>query len=517
MPLACVTFATDFRITGWNPAAERLFGWTAAEIIGRSAYATLVPAEAAEHVAGIEARLAAGDLEAHGMNENVTKDGRRLVCHWHNTPLFDEAGRVTGYLSLAEDVTARVAAERALAESEARLRAIVEQAGDIIYTADLAGRFTMINPAGRRLTGYGPDEVDSLTVERVVAPEHLAAARALTAAKLRGEADITTYTLDFLTKDGRRVPLEVTCRPLCDAAGTPVGVLGIARDLSERRAAEAERERLLGELRAALAAERAARAAAEAAAAALKASQAQLVQAGKLAAVGTLAAGVAHELNQPLMVIRGQTQLLLANGDDPERRAQKLARIEKQTEKMATIIDHLRAFGRPRPARPPAPVDLNQMVREALLLISAQLAERGIELRLALAEPAPVALADAGEVEQIALNLLINARDALAPDGAPAGPGAVVTVRTWADGGAVHLAVLDTGPGLAPAVLERLFEPFFTTKPIGQGTGLGLSISRDLARKWGGELTLENREDGPGAIATLTLPAAPATGASSAA
>jgi C4-dicarboxylate-specific signal transduction histidine kinase len=233
----------------------------------------------------------------------------------------------------------------------------------------------------------------------------------------------------------------------------------------------------------------------------LRASQAQLVQAGKLAAIGTLAAGVAHELNQPLMVIRGQTQILLANGDNPARRREKLARIERQTDKMMHVIDHLRTFGRASAAGVGVPVALNAVVSEALLLIGAQLQERDIALDLDLAEPAPVALADPNEIEQIVLNLLVNARDAVGRAGR-------LTIRTRHDGAEQRLTVSDSGPGIPEAVLGRLFEPFFTTKPVGQGTGLGLSVSREIARRWGGDLALANQPDGTGAVATLTLPAA---------
>jgi signal transduction histidine kinase len=231
----------------------------------------------------------------------------------------------------------------------------------------------------------------------------------------------------------------------------------------------------------------------------LQESQAHLVQAGKLAAVGTLAAGVAHELNQPLMVIRGQAQLLLDDTLAPAAR-QRVERIERQTEKMMRVIDHLRTFGR-RSSGTAQPVALNQVVDEALLLIGQQIRDRTIALELALAAPAPVALAEANEVEQILLNLLSNAVDALAERG---GPGRIV-VRTWADAAGCHLSVGDDGPGIAPEVLARIFDPFFTTKEIGKGTGLGLSISRQIARHWGGDLTVVSTP-GAGATFTLSLP-----------
>jgi signal transduction histidine kinase len=241
---------------------------------------------------------------------------------------------------------------------------------------------------------------------------------------------------------------------------------------------------------------------------ALRQSQAQLVQAAKLAAVGTLAAGVAHELNQSLMVIRGQTQMLQMTEAPPAERVERLDRIERQTGKMSAIIDHLRAFGRVSPDGTGEPVDLNRVVAEGLLFIEGQLRERGITLVLDLAAApthtaAPVALADANQVEQVLLNLLVNARDAL-------GGGGMVRLRTWQDQAGCHLTVADDGPGLPGEIQERVFEPFFTTKAVGQGTGLGLAISREIARRWGGELTLANRTDGRGAIAHLLLPVADA-------
>ena len=321
-----------------------------------------------------------------------------------------------------------------------------------------------------------------------------------------------------LSEEHRRRAAELGMRsslvaPLA-ARGRPLGVVQCITAKSGRRygaddlallAEVARRASVAIDNAQLFAAEQRARAAAETALTALRTSQAQLVQAGKLAAIGTLAAGVAHELNQPLMVIRGQAQLLLQDDPDPFQYRAKLEQIERQTAKMAAIIDHLRVFGR-TPEGEARPVDLNAVVHDALLLVGAQLAERAIDLRLELAEPPPMALAEANQIEQIVLNLLVNVRDAL-------GKGGKVVITTRLEGDGCWLTVQDDGPGIPVAVLSRLFEPFFTTKPVGQGTGLGLPISRQIAQSWGGDLRLSNRPDRSGTLAELWLPGAPIWGA----
>jgi PAS domain S-box-containing protein len=374
--------------------------------------------------------------------------------------------------------------------AEARFRALLVAAPDAVITVDGAGRIVVINEQTERLFGYTRAELLGQPVE-VLLPERFheqhRADRADYAAAPRRRPMGMGLDLQARRADGSEFSVEISLSPL--QIDQELMVIAIVRDVSaQRRLYVAEQQ---------------ARAEAEAALAALRQSQAQLVQSGKLAAIGTLAAGVAHELNQPLMVIRGQTQLLLA-GQAGDRSHDRLRRIERQTAKMAAIIDHLRTFGRTSPDGPPQRVELNLVVEEALLLIGAQLRAHGVMLVLALDEARPTVLADANHVEQIVLNLLINARDAVGPAGGQ------VTIRTWASAATGHLTVADTGPGIATSVQAHLFEPFFTTKPVGEGTGLGLSISRQLARRWGGELTLANRPDQPGALAELVLPIAPA-------
>lgn len=245
-----------------------------------------------------------------------------------------------------------------------------------------------------------------------------------------------------------------------------------------------------------------------------QALQQQLIQSAKLAAIGTLAAGVAHELNQPLTVIRAQVQELLETADGPvvflgsvggDEKAM-LRDVEEQTTRMMQIIEHLRVFSRASHAKK-ALMSVNEAVTRALGMMGRQLRSRGIEVRLSLAPDAGEIEADAIQVEQVLLNLLTNARDAL--DGR-AGGMIRVSTRPAAGGPAatrpgVLIELSDNGPGIPAELRDRVFEPFFTTKQVGQGTGLGLSVSHGIVTDHGGRIELATRA-GPGATFRLWLP-----------
>jgi len=239
---------------------------------------------------------------------------------------------------------------------------------------------------------------------------------------------------------------------------------------------------------------------------ALQAAQLQLVQSEKLAAVGTLAAGVAHELNQPLMVIRGYAQELLADPRiaDPEIQ-EDLRRIEGQTGRMVAIIVHLRDFSRQSKGQRQA-TDLNQVVTQAFTFVGQQLKLRNIAVVQELTPGLPPVWADTLQIEQVLLNLITNARDAV--EGAGTG---TLTIRTApTEDGRVALSVTDTGPGIPPEVRARMFDPFYTTKEVGKGTGLGLSICHGIVQEHGGEIQVESPvENGRGSRFTLRLPCAP--------
>lgn len=242
----------------------------------------------------------------------------------------------------------------------------------------------------------------------------------------------------------------------------------------------------------------------------LKATSAQLTQSAKLAAVGELAAGVAHELNQPLMVIRGHAQELIEGDSIPDRITKDLKLIEKQTGRMMRIINHLRAFAR-QSSGAFEPVDLNDVINDAFTLITQQLRNNNIEIIKELDDAIPRIWGDPNKLEQVFLNLMTNSKDAMEEMGH-----GTLTVRTLPvynqaaseNKKATGVLVLfrDTGTGIGYDIIDKIFDPFFTTKEVGKGTGLGLSISYSILKDHGGSITAESN-DGPGTTFTLNFPA----------
>jgi signal transduction histidine kinase len=234
-----------------------------------------------------------------------------------------------------------------------------------------------------------------------------------------------------------------------------------------------------------------------------KDASAQIIQASKLATLGEMATSVAHELNQPLNVIRmaaGNSRRTISKGTaDPQYLNDKLQRIEEQVARAAAIIDHMRMFGR-KAEENPEPIDPREVVTNALGLVGEQLRLAGIEIATELAQDCPFILGHLIQMEQVVLNLLTNARDALAErDGE-----AKITVRVFEDDEGVHITSEDTGGGIPEDVLPRIFEPFYTTKVMGKGTGLGLSVSYGIVREMDGIIVAENIDNG--ARFTITFP-----------
>jgi signal transduction histidine kinase len=231
-----------------------------------------------------------------------------------------------------------------------------------------------------------------------------------------------------------------------------------------------------------------------------------LVQSEKMAAFGQLGAGIAHEVKNPLTGIRGHAQLALRKLEPDHPLRAKLEIIERETARCMGIIGSLLKFARQERAEK-APIDVNEVVEDALAIVDHQLGLARITIERALATGLPRVLGNANQLQQVLLNLALNAQQAMGERGG------TLRVETGIANGAVQIRVSDTGPGIPADVQRRIFEPFFTTKPAGQGTGLGLSVSYGIVRDHDGDIGVAS-EPGRGAVFTLTFPAlAPAVAA----
>jgi len=239
----------------------------------------------------------------------------------------------------------------------------------------------------------------------------------------------------------------------------------------------------------------------------------QLIQGSKMATLGEMATGVAHELNQPLSVIKTASSFCMKKISKNEPIAEKilfsmLEKVDRNVDRASKIINHIRMFARKTDLKL-TPVQVNDVLENAFEIFSQQLKVRGIEVAWQLDPMLPKIMGDSGRLEQVFINLILNARDAIEEKwaGQEAGPGAkCITLKTKTQGGAVIVEVRDTGPGIPEAKVEKIFEPFFTTKEVGKGTGLGLSISYGIVKDCRGNIRAESLPGG-GACFRLTFPA----------
>jgi len=464
-----------------NRRTEDLLGVAASRIIGTH-QASLHPEDEQDAYRRLfEEEARAG----HTTNSDLhlqRADGH-LVPVEISAAVTELAGRAV-VQSIFRNITERKRADEALRESEERYRGLFEDANDLVYTHDLAGNFIAINKAAERITGYSAAEAARMNLSEVVATEHLELARQMVSRKVLSGA-ATVYELDIVTKDGRRVPLEVSTR-LMLREGKPVAVQGIARDIRERRRIETERAELLTR-------EQAARA------------EAELANRAKDEFLATLS----HELRTPLSAILIWARLLRSGRLDAEARARALEVIERNTKLQARLIEDLLEVSRIIAGKLRlewTPVDLASTVDGAIDAVRAAADAKDITLELELERDLGPVRGDRNRLQQIVWNLVSNAIK-FTPSGGS------VNVRLARDAQDGMITVRDTGIGIRAEFLPHIFERFrqgdSTSTRIHGGLGLGLAIVRHLVDLHGGTVAARSAGEGRGATFTVRLPLSP--------
>jgi PAS domain S-box-containing protein len=467
---AIITQKLDGTITAWNKAAERLFGHTADEAVGRH-IDLIVPPERRSEVREILDRIGRGERIEQFETLRVSKSGREVNVSISVSPIRSAGGWIVGASKTARDITESKRTQKALDREIEERQRIFETSQDLILVTDKAGNFVQISPSSRAILGYEPSEMVGHSAVEFIHPDDLQNTREEMRSARRGQ-QMRNFEARYHHKDGRVVVLN-----WMGTWSEPVGRhFFIGRDQTEKQAAEA-----------------------------------QFRQAQKMDAVGQLTGGVAHDFNNILTVITGTIGILGdAVADRPEL-ASIAKLIDDAAERGAQLTKHLLAFARKQPLQP-REVDVNSLVMEAAKLLHPTLGEQ-IEVSPKLSEDAWSALADPNQLTTAILNLALNARDAM-PDG---GKLTLETRNVYLDegyasihsdvavGNYVMIAVSDTGTGIPPKNLERVFDPFFTTKEVGKGTGLGLSMVFGFVKQSGGHVKIYS-EVGHGTSVKIYLP-----------
>ncbi|MEW5788445.1 MAG: ATP-binding protein [Pseudomonadota bacterium] len=377
---------------------------------------------------------------------------------------------------LEGEIAERRRAEERLADNEQRLRQIIASEPECVKLQTLDGILLEMNPAGLRLVEAGqPEEIVGTSVYRVIAPEFRAAYQALSEKVFQGESGILEFQI--ISLKGRRRWMETHAVPLTDARGQVVALLGITRDITARKRAEDE----------------------------VRLHYRELAHAARVNTMGEMASGLAHELNQPLAAIanysRGCLRRLRAGKDSADELARAFEQVCSQADRAGDIIRSLRRFVRKDEA-PPRPVDLADVLREALLIAEPEASQHQVRIATEVATGMAPVPGDAIQIEQVILNLARNAVEAM--DEVDAGR-RLLRIRVFPDAnGVATVEVGDSGPGLPGDMLNPIFEPFFTTKA--NGMGMGLAICRSIVEAHGGTLGVRPNETGPGLVFRFNLP-----------
>jgi two-component system sensor kinase FixL len=478
---AIVVIGRDGRVRSVNAATERIFGYGAAELVGRNVRMLMPEPYAGEHDDYLANYLRTGEKKIIGIGREVA--GRRKDGSTFAMELSVGEAKVAGeaiFVGIIRDISERKAAEAAQRESELRLRSLLDTVPDGIVVIDERGLIQSFSPAAERLFGYASAEIAGHNVSILMPSPYREGHDSYLDRYLRtGERRIIGIgrVVVGLRKGGETFPMELQVSEF-GFAGKRF-FTGFVRDLTEQQAAKRRIQDL----------------------------QAELLHTSRLSVMGQMASTMAHELNQPLTAVMNYLEaarhLLESGPQSAERIGGLMSRAVAQAERAGDVIRQLRQFVRKGETDHRAE-SLNTLVEEALALALVGARLSGVRVTLALDHSLPPVLVDAVQVQQVVLNLVRNAVEAME---AVERRELSITTCVTASANMAEVTVADSGPGIAPEIADRLFQPFVTTKE--NGMGLGLSICREIVEAHQGRLSVAPAPSG-GALFRLTLPMPPA-------
>jgi two-component system cell cycle sensor histidine kinase/response regulator CckA len=475
IPTPIVSKDCEGRIRQCNRAFIKSWGLTRDQVLGKSISELGLPG--GDQYAAIDASVIhTGQVIQHESWVPVVDGARRILMT--RAPMRWEDGGIRGTVTTAVDITERYLVEQALRQSEERFRTLFESASDSIFMIEADGRFLDVNRAAAECLGYTKDEMRAMSIADICPPEYGPLIPVQLAEALAHGRKALENT--HVRRDGSTIPVEVVVTAV-ELEGRQV-LISIARDVSERKRAEAERTVLEDRLR----------------------------QAQKMEGIGRLASGIAHDFNNLLTAIAGYADLAAVGLAQEDKRRKDIEQIRQASDRAASLVRQLLLFARGN-AMEPQVIRLGDVVDRLKPMLERLIGE-DVELTVEVAASQGSMRADPGQIEQVILNLAVNARDAMRRGGrlriraveveldeetaAAAGTG---------PGPSALLEVSDTGSGMDSATLEHLFEPFFTTKGPGEGTGLGLATVYGIVHQSGGSIRVRS-ELGRGSTFSIYFP-----------
>src|SRR5437016_12869692 len=456
----------DGTIVDVNPALVRMLGYDSREELVKKRVAEVFVDQA-------ERKIVQAEVDRQPMIQGreitlIRRDGTSIVCLNTAAAVRDNAGHVVRYPGALIDITERREMERRLHQQQEFARRLVDSFPDLILVLDTTAHYTFISPRYREVLGYDVEDAQQQEFGGRTHPEDLPALLSLYKNFIDGKQTFASLEIRVRHKLGEWRRIRFNFSPLSDEKGNIEGVVLSGRDVTD-----------------------------------LKRLEEQLIQAEKLAAMGQMLAGVAHELNNPLTAILGVTELLRERQGADDSTKRQLELTHRQARRAARIVQNLLEFS--RPASPQKkPLDLNNLLERTLQLHEHSLRRNNVEMDFRLQPDLPGVIGDANQLIQVFLNLITNAEQAIRE----VRDTGRIQIRAGRNGNQLVITVQDDGVGIRPESLPRIFDPFYTTKRPGGGTGLGLSICMSIIREHGGNIEAETLPAG-GSAFTIYLPGAP--------